>query len=162
MSTPIDTIPTGYGTVTPWIISTTAAGLIAFLERAFDGDLIGRVDNPDGMIGHAKVKIGTSIVMTFDGKPEWEPTPAFLRLYLPHAEATFRKAVEAGATEVTRVTHLAFGDKVGRVRDPFGNVWWLQERVEDVSEGEMGRRWQDPKWAEAMAYVQGAEIVERR
>jgi uncharacterized glyoxalase superfamily protein PhnB len=99
--------------------------------------------------------------MTFDGKPEWGPTPAFLRLYLPDAEATFRKAIEAGATPVTRVTHLAFGDKVGRVRDPFGNVWWLQERVEDVSEEEMGQRWQDPKWAEAMAYVQSAKIMER-
>jgi uncharacterized glyoxalase superfamily protein PhnB len=162
MADPLETIPAGYGTVTPWIISTNAAGLIAFLQRAFDGELIGRVDNPDGTVGHAEVRIGTSIVMAFDGKPEWGPTPAFLRLYLPDAEATFRKAIEAGATEVTRVTHLAFGDKVGRVRDPFGNVWWLQERVENVSEEEMGRRWQHPKWAEAMAYVQGAEIVEQR
>jgi PhnB protein len=162
MSDSITTIPPGYGTVTPWLISNDAAGLIAFIERAFDGELIGRVDNPDGTVGHAELKIGTSIVMTFDGKPEWGPTPAFLRLYLPDAEATFQKAVEAGATAVTRVTHLAFGDKVGRVRDPFGNVWWLQQRVEDVSEEELARRWQDPKWAEAMAYVQSAEIVEPR
>jgi hypothetical protein len=82
-----------------------------------------------------------------------------LRLYLPDAEASFEKALAAGATTVTRVTYLAFGDKVGRVRDPFGNVWWLQQRVEVVSEDEMMRRWQDPKWAEAMAYVQSAELV---
>ena len=156
-----ETIPGGYGTVTPWIISRDAAGLIAFLERALDGELIGRVDNPDGTIGHAEVKIGTSIVMMLDGKAEWEPAPAFLRLYLPDAEATFQKPIEAGATPVTRVTHLAFRDKVGDVRDSSGNVWWLQQRVEVVGEDEMGRRWQDPKWAEAMAYVQSAELVDR-
>jgi uncharacterized glyoxalase superfamily protein PhnB len=77
MSTPIDTIPARYGTVMPWIISTNAAGLIAFPERAFDGELAGRVDNPDGTGGHSEVKIGTSIVMMFDGKPEWGSTPAF-------------------------------------------------------------------------------------
>ncbi len=59
---------------------------------------------------------------------------------------------------MTEVTHLAFGDRVGRVRDPYGNVWWLQTRVEEVSEDELNRRWSDPEWAKAMEYVQGARL----
>jgi len=66
--------------------------------------------------------------------------------------------VGAGGTSVAGVTHLFFGDRVGRVRDPLGNLWWLQTRVEDVSPKEMERRLGDPKWAEVMAYVQGADF----
>ncbi|MFD6171159.1 VOC family protein [Streptomyces coeruleorubidus] len=84
--------------------------------------------------------------------------PAFLRLYVEDADAAHRRAVAAGGTSVTEVTHLFFGDRIGRVRDPLGNLWWLQTRVEDVSPEEMERRLGDPKWAEAMAYVQGADF----
>ena len=93
--------------------------------------------------------------MMFD-IPGWPKTPAFLRLYVKDAEEAFETAVAAGATPITRVTHLAFGDRIGRVRDPYGNIYWLQTHIEDVSEEEMNRRWIDPEWAERMAYVQGA------
>jgi PhnB protein len=155
-------IPDGYGTVTPWIIGRDTAGLMDFLTRAFDAVDLGRVSNPDGSIGHAEMRIGDSIVMMFDAPRDrpWPETPAFIRLYLPDADASFARAVKEGATAVTNVTHLAFGDRVGRVRDPYGNLWWLQTRVENVSEDEMNRRWSDPKWAEAMAYVQGAKFFD--
>lgn len=104
------------------------------------------------------MKLGTSIIMCFDNKPDWPATPAFLRLYLPDADASFARALAAGATAVTEVTPLAFGDRVGRVRDPFGNLYWLQTRLEEVSEEELARRWTEPEWAERMAYVQGARF----
>ncbi|MER7106958.1 VOC family protein [Streptomyces sp. NPDC000229] len=151
-------IPDGYHTVTPWIISRDTAGLIDYLKEAFDAEEIARVVGDDGRIGHAEVRIGDSIVMPFDAAPGWPPTPAFLRLYVEDADAAHRRAVAAGGTSVTEVTHLFFGDRVGRVRDPLGNLWWLQTRVEDVSPEEMERRLGDPKWAEAMAYVQGADF----
>ncbi|WP_327714772.1 VOC family protein [Streptomyces sp. NBC_00490] len=151
-------IPDGYHTVTPWIISRDTAGLIDYLKAAFDAEEIARVVGDDGRIGHAEVRIGDSIVMPFDAPPHWPPTPAFLRLYVEDADAAHRRAVAAGGTSVTEVTHLFFGDRVGRVRDPLGNLWWLQTRVEDVSTEEMERRLSDPKWAEAMAYVQGADF----
>ncbi|MFG1703793.1 VOC family protein [Nonomuraea sp. M3C6] len=92
----------------------------------------------------------------FDAAPGWPHTPAFLRLYVPDADATHRRAVEAGGTSVTEVTHLYFGDRVGRVRDPFGKLWWIQTRIEDVSPEEMERRLSDPEFTKAMQYVQSA------
>ena len=94
--------------------------------------------------------------MAFDSPPGSGPTPAFIRLYVEDAEAVHRRAVEAGGTSVTEVTHLFFGDEVGRVRDPFGNLWWIQTHIEDVDEEEMGRRMTDPGFTRAVEYVSGA------
>ncbi|MEV4073668.1 VOC family protein [Nonomuraea fuscirosea] len=151
----VSPIPEGYTTVTPWIISQDTAGIIRYLEAAFDAVELGRVTDAEGRIGHAEVRIGDAIVMLFDAAPDAAPTPAFLRLYVPDADAVHRRAVEAGGTSHTEVTHLYWGDRVGRVRDPFGNLWWIQSRVEEVSAEEMTRRLSDPEFVRAMEYVQG-------
>ena len=148
------TIPEGYTTVTPWIISADTPQLIDFLAAAFDGTELARLANDDGSISHAEVRIGDAVVMAFDAPPGIDPMPAFIRLYVDDARKGFAKALEAGATEVTKPTLLAFGDRVARVRDPLGNIWWLQQRVEEVSETEMQERWSDPRWSEPMNYVQ--------
>lgn len=148
------TIPEGYTTVTPWIISADTPQLIDFLIAAFDGVELGRVANADGSIGHAEIRIGDAVVMAFDAPAGLAAMPAFIRLYVPDARRGFARALEAGATEVTKPTLLAFGDRVARVRDPLGNIWWLQQRVEDVSDSEMQQRWGDPRWSEPMHYVQ--------
>ena len=149
-------IPEGYTAVTPWIISRDTAGLLAYVHEAFGAEELARVVGDDGSIGHAEFRIGDAIVMGFDARPEWPDTPAFLRLYVDDADATFRRAVAAGGTAVTEVTHLFWGDRVGRVRDPFGNLWWIQARIEEVDDAEMMRRMTDPAWLERMAYVQGS------
>jgi PhnB protein len=149
-------IPEGYHTVTPWIISRDSAQLIDFLTAAFGAEEIARVVGEDGSIGHAEVRIGDSVVMMFDAKPHWPDTPAFLRLYVADGDAVFQRALRAGATQVTEMTHLFWGDRVGRVRDPFGNLWWIQTRIEDVSPEEMERRATEKEWVDAMDYVQGA------
>ena len=133
-------VPEGYSTVTPWIISGGMAGLIEFVERAFGADEIARVHNQDGSIGHAEFRIGDSVVMAFDAMEEWPDTPSFLRLYVEDADEAYRRALEAGATSVTGVTHLFWGDRVGRVRDPFGNLWWIQARAEESLDREFGNR----------------------
>ncbi len=74
------------------------------------------------------------------------------------ADETHRLAVAAGGTSVTEVTHLFFGDRVGRVRDPLANVWWIQARVEEVSAEEMQRRPADPVFTAAMRSLQGADL----
>jgi PhnB protein len=158
MTKHVDYRPEGYGTVTPWIIGRDTAGLMDFLKRAFGAKELSRLEE-NGKIGHAEMRIGDSVVMMFDTPDDrWPPTPAFMRLYLEDADAAFAQAVREGATAVTEVTHLAFGDRVGRVRDPFGNLWWLQTRVEEVSEDEMNKRWSEPEWQERMAYVTGARF----
>jgi uncharacterized glyoxalase superfamily protein PhnB len=157
-----DPVPEGYASVTPWIVSQDAAGLLDFLAQAFDATELGRVENEDGKVGHAEVRIGDSVVMTFDGRPEWGDTPAFLRLYVGDGDAVFRQALAAGATVVTELTELPWGDRVGRVRDPFGNVWWIQQRVAELAPDEIGARVTQPEFVEAMRYVQSAELVEPR
>jgi PhnB protein len=153
-------VPEGYHTVTPWIISRDTAGVIDYMTQAFGAEELARVVGEDGAIGHAEVRVGDSIVMLFDARPHWPPTPAFLRLYVADADETHRRAVAAGGTSVTEVTHMAWGDRGGRVRDPFGNLWWIQTRIEDVSPEEMERRASDPKFIKAMEYVTSADLVE--
>jgi PhnB protein len=154
------TIPEGYTTVTPWLISKNTAALIEFLKQAFDAEPIGDpVYTEDGSIGHAEVRIGDAVVMLFDAKPDWPQTPGFLRLYVADGEATFQKALAAGATPVTELTELFWGDRVGRVRDPFGNLWWIQERVTELSLDEMMSRMTQPEFVENMTYVQSSLVA---
>jgi uncharacterized glyoxalase superfamily protein PhnB len=151
-------IPEGYHSVTPWIISRDTAKLLDFLTEAFGAEELSRV-NVEGGIGHAEVRIGDSVVMMFDARADWPDTPCFLRLYVEDCDAVYEQALKAGATSVTEVTYLFFGDRVGRVRDPFGNLWWLQTRIEDLGEEEMMKRAQQPEYVAAMNYVTGAQIV---
>jgi PhnB protein len=151
-------VPAGYYTVTPWIISRDTARLIEFMKEAFGAVELARVYGEDGSIGHAEVRIGDSVVMAFDARKGWPDTPGFLRLYVEDADAVHAQALRAGATSITEMTHLFFGDRVGRVRDPLGNLWWIHTRVEEVSVEEMERRMQDPVWIGRMQYVQGARF----
>jgi uncharacterized glyoxalase superfamily protein PhnB len=95
---------------------------------------------PDGVVMHAEVRIGDSMVMLSDGGGEWKPMPAVLYLYVPDADATYRRALDAGATSVQEPTTQFYGDRHGGVRDPSGNVWWIATRVEDVSPEELQKR----------------------
>jgi uncharacterized glyoxalase superfamily protein PhnB len=155
-------VPEGYTTVTPWIISRDTARLIDYQKEAFGAEEIARLTGADGRIEHAEVRIGDAMVMMFDARPDWPPTPAFLRLYVADADAVHRRAVVAGGTSVTEVTHLFFGDRVGRIRDPLGNLWWIQARIEDIGPQEMERRLSDPVFTKAMEYVQSADFFEMR
>ncbi len=147
-------VPAGYTAVTPWIVSRDTSKLYEFMKKAFGAWQTARVQSADGRIDHAEFRIGDAIVMAFDARPEWPETPGFLRLFVDDADAVYQKALDAGATSVTKVTSLFFGDRVGRVRDPLGNIWWIQTHTEDVDPDDMQRRAADKKNVEAMAYVQ--------
>jgi uncharacterized glyoxalase superfamily protein PhnB len=151
-----DNHPAGYGAVTPWIISADSVRLIEFITAAFGGQELARMAGPDGGIGHAEVRVGDSVVMMFDARDGWPDTPAFLRLYVADADATYQQALAAGASPVTEVTGLFFGDRVGRVRDPLGNIWWIQAHVEDVDPAELARRPQEPAAVQALQYVEAS------
>jgi len=158
----VQPVPQGCCTVTPWIIGPATDQLIDYLKAASGAEELGRLVGASGSVEHAEVRIGDSVVMMFDARPDAPPTPAFLRLFVEDADAVHRAAVAAGGTSVTEVTHLSFGDRVGRVRDPQGNLWWIQTHVEDVSPGELQRRLADPEFARAMDYVRSAELLPGR
>jgi PhnB protein len=151
-------IPEGYYTVTPWIISRDTAKLLDFVKKAFGAAELGRVYNEDGTIGHAEVRIGDSVVMMFDAKEEWPDTPAFLRLYVEDCDAEYQQALKAGATSVTKPTNMPWGDRVCRVSDPLGNLWWIMTRIEDVSSEEEEKRYGQKEYMDAIQYVQSAKF----
>jgi len=149
-------VPARYARVNAWVISRDTDAEMHFLTAVFGAvETPGsRVLDPDGDIGHAEVEIGDSVIMLFDAKPGWPPTPAHLRVYVSDVAAAVERAIAAGARVVTQPTLLAFGERVARVRDPQGHLWWLHERVEDVAPEDLGSRFADPAAQEAMAYVQ--------
>jgi PhnB protein len=149
-------VPARYARVNAWVISRDTDTEVRFLTAVFGAvETPGsRILDPDGDIGHVEVEIGDSVIMLFDAKPGWLPTPAHLRVYVSDVAATVEQAIAAGARVVTQPALLAFGERVARVRDPQGHLWWLHERVEDVAPEELMSRFADPAAQEAMAYVQ--------
>jgi PhnB protein len=149
-------VPAGYSRVDPWVVSADTDAEIAFLGEVFGAaERPGsRMLGPDGAVAHVEVAIGGSVLLMFDRRPEWAPMPAALRVYVDDADAAFDRAVRAGAQPITRVTELAFGERVARIRDPQGHLWWIHQRVETLDMDEMGRRFADPAYQAAMAYVQ--------
>ena len=146
--------PTGYTTVAPWIMTHDTGRLLAFITTAFDGDELARVPLEDGSIGHAEIRVGDTILLAFDRRPGWPDMPSLLRVFVDDADATMARAVAAGARVVTEPATQAFGQRGGRVRDPFGNIWWISAVVEDVAPEEGVRRLSEPVYADAMREAQ--------
>ena len=146
--------PDGFTTVTPWIVTRNTAALIDFMKEVFDAEELGRVE-VEGVLGHAEARIGDSIVMMCDSPFPME-TPSLLHVYVADADAVTQRAVQAGAVLVTEPTEFLSGnnvDKVGRVRDPLGNLWWIQSRVAELTPEQVAERAGDAKDAEAIAYL---------
>jgi len=138
-------IPDGYHSVTPYLITTGAANAIDFYKRAFGATEVMRMPSPDGTIGHAELKIGDSMIMLADEHPQMgyrSPqslggTGVSLMIYLDQVDEVFKRAVAAGAKELQPVKDQFYGDRSGTLQDPFGHVWTIATHVEDVPPEEM-------------------------
>jgi PhnB protein len=146
--------PAGYTTVAPWVVTDDTGAFLDFVTRAFGGVELGRVATEDGLIGHSEIRIGDTVVLAFDRRADWPRLPSLLRVFVSDADAAFAAAIAAGGEVVTALADDAFGQRGGRVKDPFGNVWWVTSHVEDVPEDEMWARLQDPAYAERMRVAQ--------
>lgn len=148
-------VPDGYSRIDPWVISQDTAAEIEFLCQVFGATERGsRALNEDGTVAHAEVEVAGAVVMMFDQQPGWRSLPSHLRIYVEDAQRTVEKAVACGGRLVTRPTELAFGQIAARIRDTQGHLWWIFQLVEEVSAEEMGKRFADPAYQEAMDYVQ--------
>ena len=138
----VQPIPDTYGSVTPYLVVEEAEGLMKFLQDTFGATVRGGdvMRGPDGKIGHAEVEIGDSIVMLADVPPEGEATRAMLNVYVEDCDATYKKALAAGAESVRELEDQFYGDRSGGVRDKWGNQYYISTHVEDVSPEEMERR----------------------
>ena len=128
--------------------------LLDFIATAFAGDELARIPLEDGSIGHAEIRVGDTILLAFDQRAGWPAMPSLLRVFVNDADATMTRAVAAGARVITEPATQAFGQRGGRVRDPFGNIWWISAVVEDVAPEEGMRRLSEPAYAEAMRDAQ--------
>ncbi|WP_433200825.1 VOC family protein [Dactylosporangium sp. CS-047395] len=146
--------PSGYTTVAPWIVTPDTGRLLDFIAAAFGGVELGRVPLQDGTIGHAEIRVGDTVVLAFDQRPDWPAMPSLVRVFVDDADAAIERAAAAGARVVTAPATQAFGQRGGRVRDPFGNIWWVSAVVEQVDPEEGMRRLAEPRYAEAMRDAQ--------
>jgi uncharacterized glyoxalase superfamily protein PhnB len=155
-------IPGRYSQCDPWVISADTDAEIAFLTKVFDATETrgSRMLDPEGRVGHVEVELGDAVLMMFDRHPDWAPAPAHLRVYVEDTRETFDRALAAGARDVTRPTDLPFGERVARVRDPQGHLWWIHQRLEDVAPDALQLRFADPAALEALTYVQQSLAAE--
>nr|BFE62569.1 VOC family protein [Dactylosporangium thailandense] len=148
------TPPAGYTTVAPWIVTPDTGQLLDFVTAVFDGVETGRVRLEDGTIGHAEIRVGDTVLLAFDRLPDWPAMPSLLRVFVADADRAIERGVAAGARVVTAPATHAFGQRGGRIRDPFGNIWWISAVVEDVAPEEGMRRLAEPRYADAMRDAQ--------
>lgn len=141
-------IPDGYHAITPYLSIRDATRAIAFYTKAFGAKLKLRMDAPGGKVGHAEIQIGDSIVMLADEFPEMEfmspqehgGTSVLLHLYVKDVDATFAKAVAAGAKVTRPVKDQFYGDRSGGLEDPFGHRWYVATHKEELTAAQIKKR----------------------
>ncbi|HUG19306.1 MAG TPA: VOC family protein [Planctomycetaceae bacterium] len=147
----VQPIPAGYHSVTPYLIIKNAAEALEFYKRAFGATEKLRLEGPGGTIMHAEVMIGDSHVMLgeqnedmgFLGPKAIGGTPVSLLIYVENVDQLFAQAVKAGAKELQPVTDQFYGDRSGRIEDPFGHLWSIATHIEDLTQEEIDRRFAD-------------------
>lgn len=142
--------PDQYHILTPYLVIRNASSAIEFYQKVFGAAEQLRMEDPSGKIGHAELKIGDSVLMLADEYPDMGFTgpeaiggsPVSLMVYVKDVDATFKHAIDLGATEVKPVQDQFYGDRAGTLKDPFGHIWTISTHIEDVSEEELHKRMQ--------------------
>jgi len=133
--------------VTPHLVCAGAAQAIEFYKKAFGAVEEARLPGPDGKLMHALIRIGDSQIMLADEMPEWgalgpkalKGSPVTIHLYVDDADAFAKRAAAAGAKITMPVDEMFWGDRYGKLEDPFGHQWSVGTHVRDVSPEEMQR-----------------------
>lgn len=141
---PVKAIPEGYHSITPYLMVRDADKSIEFYRQAFGAELPSPgMKGPDGKTVHAEMKIGDSRVMIgadLPGRPTTPTDALHLYLYVPDADAVYRKAIAAGAKSSVEMADQFYGDRSGAVKDPDGHTWWVATHEEDLSQTEIEKR----------------------
>lgn len=123
--------PANYSTVSPYLTVSGANATIDFLKRVFDAVELQRFSDDSGRVRHAEVRLDDTIIMLADpGSPDWPPMASHVHIYVQDVDATYRKALEAGAVSVQEPIKQQDADKRGAVRDAGGTTWWIATKVE--------------------------------
>ncbi|MEE8132301.1 MAG: VOC family protein [Nitrososphaerales archaeon] len=130
-------IPSGFSTVTPYLVLNGADQAIEFYKKAFDAKEIIRHNMPDGKIMHAQIKIGNSIVMLsdeFEGSAHRSPaslgtSTVALHIYVHDVDKLWEQAISAGAKVVVPIDNQFWGERYGQLVDPFGHHWSVSKQI---------------------------------
>jgi PhnB protein len=133
-------IPRGFHTITPNIVADDAEQVVAFLKKAFGATETYRLTMSNGKIAHCELKLGDSVLNIGESMDGWSAHGLVAQIYVEDSDDLFKRAVDAGATEIMSMTDMFFGSREGRVADPFGNVWTIATLKEEVAPEEMQRR----------------------
>jgi len=148
-------IPKGLHNVNVYLHPLRAEPVINFMKRAFGAEEIAKYASPDGVIHHAEVRVGSSVVEMGEAHGSYQPMPAMFFLYVNDVDAVHAQAVAAGATSLNLPSNQPYGDRVGAVTDPFGNQWWIATRSEALPPAETHLRdEQTSKLQKPAAHVQ--------
>jgi PhnB protein len=148
MSPSVKPIPDGYPRVSAYLIIDGASEAIDFYKDVFGASERMRIGAPGGKVGHAELAIGDSMIMLADEYPEMDAvgpktvggTPVTMSVYVENVDATFDRAVKAGAQALRPVEDQFYGDRSGQFLDPFGHKWHVASHIEDVPPDEMAKR----------------------
>lgn len=148
MAGKVNPIPSGYRSLTPYLVCSDASRAIDFYKQAFGAQEIARMAGPGGKIGHAELKIGDSMLMLSDEMPgsgNRSPqalggSPVSIFLYIEDIDSVFNRAVGAGAKADMPPQDMFWGDRFGHLTDPSGHKWALATHIEDVAPEEMQKR----------------------
>src|SRR6266404_3743043 len=122
--------PEGVSDLMPYLHPTGAPRMIDFLKEAFGAEEIFVYQSPDGIVHHAKIAVGNSIVEMGEAHGEWQPMPMVFMLYVDDVKAWYARAMKAaGAISLGAPKDQAYGERVGTVKDPFDNVWYIGTRA---------------------------------
>lgn len=122
--------PDNYNSVSPYLIVAGASRTIEFLTTVFDAVEIRRFADADGKIMHAEVRIDDTVLMLADGAEGWPPIPSYVHIYVADVDATYQRALAAGATAVQAPMKKEDADKRGGIKDAGGTTWWIATKVE--------------------------------
>jgi len=144
-------IPEGMHTITAHLAVRDAAKAIDFYKRALGAEELFRMEGPGGKIGHAELKIGDSVIFLAEEFPQANckspqtlgGTTCSIHLYVPDADASFKKATDAGAKVAMPLADMFWGDRYGTVVDPFGHSWGIATHIEDLKPEEIDQRAQE-------------------
>lgn len=128
MNTPYK--PDTYNSVSPYLIVDGASATIAFLEQVFGAVELHRFPGANGQIMHAEVRMDDTVLMLSDGVAGWPSVPAHIHIYVRDVDATYQRALAAGATSVQEPVKKEDADKRGAVKDAGGTTWWIATKVE--------------------------------
>lgn len=149
MTTKVKPIPDGHHSVTPYLTVKYAASALEFYKKAFGAtELLRHIDPTNGRVGHAKLRIGDSLIMLSGEYPDMNVrspqtmggSGTAIHLHVEDVDALAKQAVAAGATLTRPVEDQFYGDRGGKLEDPFGHVWWIATYKEDLTMAQIEER----------------------